>query len=170
MPIRLETLSQEEIQDLAEDDPEAFKEASDRYDRKIDNTYQRYAEKNLSFDAMWKSGEIQAYIKTHLGHNAISAHQALIRSPLQAQHDPALQNSGQHGLTGTIAARLSQRRQGTRQVLRQGEVMDEQPPGSAPDIIPTMPGEENFQEVDEPVDEPEEINVLVGDGDPVKED
>lgn len=170
MPIRLETLSQEEIQDLAEDDPEAFKEASERLDAKIEGTYQRYSEKNLSFDAMWKSGEIQAYIKTHLGHNAISAHQALIRTPLQAQHDPALQNTGQHGLCGSIAARLSQRRQGTRQVLQQGEVMDDLPPGAAPDIIPTMPGEENFQELDEPVDEPEEINAPVGEGEPIKED
>lgn len=41
-------------------------------------TFDDYAAKNETFDPMWDSGEIQAFINSNPGHNAISAHMALM--------------------------------------------------------------------------------------------
>ena len=43
----------------------------------INKTYREYGEKNKSFGKLWKSGEIQQFMKDNPGHNAISAHQML---------------------------------------------------------------------------------------------
>ena len=40
-------------------------------------TFEDYAAKNESFDPMWESGEIQAFMNQNPGHNAMSAHAAL---------------------------------------------------------------------------------------------
>ena len=166
----LRDLTYLEAQDFEESDPEAYGQAVELLNERINSTHAKYAANHRDFDESWKRGEIQKFMRENPGHNPISSHMTLSRHPLRAEDDSALQKTGQHGLTGTIAARLAQRRQGTRQVLREGEVVDaDLPPGASPDIIDTMP-DQDFQEIVEDPDEPEDINAPVGEGDPVKEE
>lgn len=47
------------------------------YEESIGKTFEAYAKENPDFDDMWDGGEIQQYMDSHPGHNAISAHMAL---------------------------------------------------------------------------------------------
>lgn len=48
------------------------------HEDKMLKTFDDYAAKNETFDQMWDSGEIQRFIDKNPGHNAISAHMALM--------------------------------------------------------------------------------------------
>jgi replication fork clamp-binding protein CrfC len=53
--------------------------------------YQAFAEKHPDFDPMWDSGKIEAFVKEHPGHNAISAYMLMTEeSRLQAVVDKAV--------------------------------------------------------------------------------
>jgi hypothetical protein len=88
-------MTAEEIREWMEEDPIAYtaniakqiraevtKDVEDKFTQrthedKVLKTFDDYAAKNETFDAMWDSGEIQRFIDKNPGHNAISAHMAL---------------------------------------------------------------------------------------------
>ena len=47
------------------------------YEDQVDQTFSEFAKTNPEFDAMWDRGELQRYMQTHPGHNAISAYMVL---------------------------------------------------------------------------------------------
>ena len=49
----------------------------DRQSKAVIKTYDKYAKDNPSFDKLWDSGEIEAFMTENPGHNAMSAHMAL---------------------------------------------------------------------------------------------
>jgi hypothetical protein len=85
-----------EIRDWMDEDPVAYtaniakqiraevtKDVEGRFSQqsqedKILKTFDDYAAKNETFDQMWDTGEIQRFIDKNPGHNAISAHMALM--------------------------------------------------------------------------------------------
>ncbi len=77
----------DELRDLMDDDPKGFVEGVSRGIRSslesearqgaVEETIEKFAEKHPDFDQMWDDGKIQAFIKDHPGHNAISAYLSL---------------------------------------------------------------------------------------------
>jgi hypothetical protein len=47
------------------------------YETQIEHTFTEFAKQNPDFDEMWDRGELQRFMNTHPGHNAISAYREL---------------------------------------------------------------------------------------------
>lgn len=47
------------------------------YESQIEHTFTEFAKQNPEFDEMWDRGELQRYMNSHAGHNAISAYREL---------------------------------------------------------------------------------------------
>lgn len=64
---------------------------------RIEQTFTQYAKENPTFNGMWESGEIERYMNEHPGHNAISAHMALLAGrqagDVQAMIDKAVKEA-----------------------------------------------------------------------------
>lgn len=50
------------------------------YEAQVEHTFNEFAKDNPEFDAMWDRGELQRYMQTNPGHNAISAYLALTQA------------------------------------------------------------------------------------------
>jgi len=88
-------MSAEEIREWMDEDPiaysanlakqiraEVLKDVNETHSQRtredrVLKTFDDYAAKNGTFDAMWQSGEIQAFMDKNPGHNAISAHMTM---------------------------------------------------------------------------------------------
>jgi hypothetical protein len=64
------------------------------YEESVGQTFEAYAKDHPDFDDMWDSGEIQQFMDSHPGHNAISAHMALTaETRTQAAVDQAVKEA-----------------------------------------------------------------------------
>jgi len=64
------------------------------YEESIGQTFEGYAKDNPDFDEMWDAGELQQFMDSHPGHNAISAHMALTAEKrTQAAVDKAVKDA-----------------------------------------------------------------------------
>ena len=88
-------LTEEEIQDWVDTDPKGYQanlvkqieaNVTEKITSKLDQstaeervlkTYNAYSANNNTFDPMWESGEIQSFMDSNPGHNAMSAHMAM---------------------------------------------------------------------------------------------
>ena len=88
-------MEESEIQDWMDEKPKAYQEnlikqiradvmqevkaemGQASQESQVMKTFDAYAGENKSFDPMWESGEIQAFMNKHPGHNAMSAHAAI---------------------------------------------------------------------------------------------
>jgi hypothetical protein len=96
----------------------------------IFNTFSEYEKANPDFKKMWDSGELDTYMKTHPGHNAISAHKELTEATrIKAAVDAAVEKAIKE-----TEARVTK----NFQAKRNATVLTDGPgiiPGSAPDTL-----------------------------------
>jgi hypothetical protein len=88
-------MSDEEVLEWQQDDPKGYyanvlqqakhevgqdlagKMDERNYESQIEHTFTEFAKQNPDFDEMWDRGELQRYMNTNPGHNAISAYREL---------------------------------------------------------------------------------------------
>ena len=88
-------MTEDEIQEWMDTDPKAYQanlikqiradvanelrseQNQSTEEQRVLKTFDSYAAENKTFDPMWDSGEIQAFMNANPGHNAISAHMAM---------------------------------------------------------------------------------------------
>lgn len=96
-------MSDEELREWQTDDPKGYaanlyqqiyhetretlksEQEEHQQTRSIKETYDVYAKSHPDFPSKWNSGDIQRFIRSHPGHNAISAHMMLSEADREAQ-------------------------------------------------------------------------------------
>ena len=109
----IRTMTEKQLDQFYEDDPEGYNKAVRNLNREVDFTYQDFARKNLGFDEAWKRGDIQEVMRIMPGHNAMSAYEVLNKLVVAPEYDPTLHPDGRalnSDLTSALANRLQKRR------------------------------------------------------------
>ena len=108
-------MTDEQIEQYQEDDPDGYEKAVRNLNREIDFGYRNYARANPGFDEAWRRGDIQEVMRIMPEHNAISAFETLKKIVLPAELDSTLHPDGRDknsDLPSALASRLQRRRDG----------------------------------------------------------